>query len=92
MIERKVIPAVAALMSDKELAKVIEGYMFSLRWRDTEVNTSDLRELRRFGIDIEKADSSAGKQELFDSICSIFFIYLHHNVTTSLLALTPALS
>jgi len=30
IFERKIIPAVAEFMSDKELAKVIEGYMFSL--------------------------------------------------------------
>jgi hypothetical protein len=61
MIESKIIPAVAEFMSDKELAKVFEGYMFSLGWWDTELKTSDLREQRRLGIDIGKADSSAGK-------------------------------
>jgi Protein of unknown function (DUF3433) len=61
MIERKIIPTGAEFMSDKELAKVFEGYMFSLGWWDNCVKTSDLREQRRFGIDIGKADSSAGK-------------------------------
>lgn len=55
MLDRKVIPPGAEFMSDKQLAKVFEGYMFRLGWWDNagaEVDSSVAR--RRFGIDVGK--------------------------------------
>ncbi|EXJ79696.1 hypothetical protein A1O3_07978 [Capronia epimyces CBS 606.96] len=60
MIDRKVIPIGAAFMSDKELAKVFQGYVFSLGWWETMGDRPNGPETaRRFGIDIGKAETSA---------------------------------
>lgn len=48
MVERKIIPPGAGFMSDAELAKVFEGYMFSFGWWDTGGKTIDLAEQRGF--------------------------------------------
>lgn len=58
MVERRMVPAGAEFMSDKDLAKVFEGYVFSLGWWFTGAKTSDLKEQRRFGVDVGKADAS----------------------------------
>jgi hypothetical protein len=62
MVERTTIPAGGEFMSDRELTKVFEGYLFSLGWWDTAqrrgTNNSPGGQ-RRFGIDIRKTDASA---------------------------------
>ncbi|KIW24361.1 uncharacterized protein PV07_10079 [Cladophialophora immunda] len=62
IIDRKIIPVGAEFMSDEELKKVFEGYVFSLGWWDTTtdgVNSPGGQKQQRFGIDVGKADASA---------------------------------
>ena len=59
MVGREIVPAGAEFMSDKELADVFEGYLFSLGWWDTGAKTSLLGERRRFGVDVGRVDGGA---------------------------------
>ena len=62
MIERNVIPVGAEFMNEKELARVFDGYLFSLGWwGDTREKTGigvagPKRQSQRFGIDMGKAN------------------------------------
>ena len=62
MIERNVIPIGAEFMSEKELARVFEGYFFSLGWwgeapdKTGKGVVGSNQRLQRFGIDIGKAN------------------------------------
>ncbi|OAG35913.1 hypothetical protein AYO21_09915 [Fonsecaea monophora] len=65
VIDRRIIPAGAEFMSDDELKRVFEGYVFSLGWWDTSPDdrtnspAAGGQKQRRFGIDIGKADAGA---------------------------------
>ncbi|KIX95762.1 uncharacterized protein Z520_08470 [Fonsecaea multimorphosa CBS 102226] len=66
IIDRKIIPVGAEFMSDGELKRVFEGYVFSLGWWDDSDSTDRDgtsspagQKHKRFGIDIGKADANA---------------------------------
>ena len=61
MIERNILPAGAEFMSEKELARVFDGYLFSLGWwgdsseKEGTGVVGRRQQSRRFGIDIGSA-------------------------------------
>ena len=61
MIEKNIVPAGAEFMSEKELARVFDGYLFSLGWwgdSSEQEGTGVVRhkqQLQRFGIDIGRS-------------------------------------